>query len=235
MPTISTQNIAGHLSASEVSSEYLLVCRAQSISLDLGSWQFSLELTNGTSVLEASDEDSGDLNRLTLLAAVRGLEAIDGPSSVTMISNNRYMIRSLSDSLPRWRRNDFAWEHFGQRIAVQHADLWRRVDRAIAIHRVEACLIASRLISNGKGHESFHRELMGDPSAQAQSAPAQLRVDGPHSTPPASRQRPQGSRPFGGTSLPADGLRRWIRGATDSGRQLVSGHRFTAADLAGTA
>ena len=129
------------------SSDYLLVCEAHSSSLNEGSWHFTLESADGAPVFAAGDDDVGDLNRLTLLAAVRGLEAIDGSSAVTLLSNNRYLIRSLSDSLPRWRDNDFVWEHFGRRIDVQHADLWRRIDRALSIHRVEACLISSRLVS----------------------------------------------------------------------------------------
>ena len=127
-------------------SQYLLVCEATAPSLSEGTWRFSLESSDGQPVFEAGDTDLGDLNRLTLLAAVRGLESIDGPSWVTLLSHNRYLVRSLSDSLPRWRENNFVWEHFGRRIDVQHADLWRRVDRALSIHRVEACLVSSRLV-----------------------------------------------------------------------------------------
>jgi hypothetical protein len=78
-------------------SDYLLVCEARSVSLDQGSWRFTLEQADGTPVLDAADDDMGDLNRLTLLAAVRGLESIDGPSAVTLLSNSRYLIRSLSE------------------------------------------------------------------------------------------------------------------------------------------
>ena len=131
-------------------SDYLLVCDAHSTSLCDGRWRFSLETADGTPIFDAEDVESGDLNRLTLLAAVRGLEAIEGAAFVTLLSNNRYLIRSLSDSLPRWRQNDFIWEHFGRRIDVQNADLWRRIDRALSIHRVEACLVSSRLVSAGQ-------------------------------------------------------------------------------------
>ncbi len=107
----------------EPCAEYLLVCQAQSVELNHGSWRFTLESADGEAVLEAGDEEVGDLNRLTLLATVRGLESIEGASRVTLLSTNRYLIRSLSDSLPRWRENNFVWEHFGRRIDVQHADL----------------------------------------------------------------------------------------------------------------
>ncbi len=132
-----------------IATDYLIVCEAYSRSLTDGRWRFTIEAADGEVVLDAEDREQGDLNRLTLLAAVRGLESLDGPSCVTLLSNNRYLIRSLSKSLPRWRQNDFVWEHFGRRIDVQHADLWRRVDHALSIHRVQACLVSSCVVSEG--------------------------------------------------------------------------------------
>jgi ribonuclease HI len=149
---------------SETCSDYLLVCEARANSLASGNWSFTLESSDGTPVLTAGDSDLGDLNRLTLLASVRGLESIDGPSSVTLLSNNRYLVRSLSESLPRWRDNGFVWEHFGRRIDVQHADLWRRVDRALSIHRVEACLISTRLVSSGQNDRAGGGNI-GEPTS----------------------------------------------------------------------
>ncbi len=194
-------------------SEYLLVCEAKASSLSEGTWHFSLESSDGEPVFDAGDVDLGDLNRLTLLAAVRGLESIDGPSSVTLLSNNRYLVRSLSDSLPRWRENDFVWEHFGSRIDVQHADLWRRVDRALFIHRVEACLVSSRLVSVGTS-----------PTAQArqenQNFP-DIRVDSPHRGPSRSRT----------ADGPKDQLRRWLLRGNGTDSPQESRRRFTAKDL----
>ncbi|MAI73115.1 MAG: ribonuclease HI [Rhodopirellula sp.] len=194
-------------------SDYLLVCEATASSLSEGTWRFSLESSDGQPVFDAGDSDLGDLNRLTLLAAVRGLESIDGPSSVTLLSHNRYLVRSLSDSLPRWRENNFVWEHFGRRIDVQHADLWRRVDRALFIHRVEACLVSSRLVSVGTSPMT--------PTAEQKQNIANIRVHSPHRGP---------GSPQGGNG-PTDQLRRWLlRGNATDGVQ-ESRRRFTAKDL----
>ena len=200
-------------------SEYLLVCEAHAQSLAEGTWRFTLEQSNGTPVFNAEDTDLGDLNRLTLLAAVRGLESIEGPSNVTLLSNNRYLIRSLSDSLPRWRQNDFVWEHFGRRIDVQHADLWRRVDRALSIHRVEAVLISSRLVSRG---------VISGPT-EAGSADIQWRVDSPHPKVhrPKSGRRAQSSV----AAEPQDQLRQWLIGNSNSDPGATARNRFTTADL----
>ena len=206
--------------AQEIISEYLLVCEAQSSSLNEGSWHFTLETSDGAHVFAAGDEEIGDLNRLTLFAAVRGLEAIDGASAVTLLSNNRYLIRSLSDSLPRWRDNDFVWEHFGRRIDVQHADLWRRVDRALSIHRVEACLVSSRLVSGGGGDRRT-LQRSGD-------EPLQLRVDSPHPKVPGPKSN-RSAAP--NDSRPKDQLRRWLLGGGASDGDAAPRRRFTAADL----
>ncbi len=204
----------GHDSESTASlrSDFLLVCEARSTHLEDGRWRFTLETADGTPVLEAADEEHGDLNRLTLLAAVRGLEAIEGAASVTLVSNNRYLIRSLTDSLPRWRSNDFVWEHFGRRIEIQNADLWRRVDRALQIHRVEACLMTSRLISSGAIDG-------GNVEAKPQS---EWRVDPAH----ASTVRPH----FSPSAGSPDRLRSWLLGGGASTGSR-SGRRFTSADL----
>lgn len=194
----------------DATTEYLLVCQAEAASLSEGTWAFTLETADGEPVFSADDVDFGDLNRLTLLAAVRGLESIDGPSSVMLLSNNRYLIRSLAESLPRWRENQFVWEHFGRRIDVQHADLWRRIDRALQIHRVQACLISSRLVSGGSRAQ-----------ATGQAGDRWLRVDAPHRdiSPPSIRREPK------------DGLRRWLLAGGGSETGQAPRHRFTAADL----
>ena len=225
VPVVSTE------SSVQFSQRYLLVCEANSTNLSDGIWRFSLETADGEQVFSAEDTEMGDLNRLSLLAAVRGLESIEGPSSVTLVSNNRYLIRSLSDSLPRWRQNDFTWEHFGHRVDVQHADLWRRIDRAIQIHRVEACLVSTRLISTGQPV----------PACQHSAADGKiLRVDQSHGmqagdglAPPPKRRR--GARPESTPSEPNDAkvsrFRRWLMdGQSDVEDQPVK-RRFTSEDL----
>jgi ribonuclease HI len=124
--------------------EFLLVCEAlMDPAGSGGTWRFAIEHLDGRLFLEASDTELGDANRIAMWAVVRGLEALPGPSGVTMLTGNRYVIRSLSENLNRWRSTDFQWEHFGTRLPVSNADLWRRVDRALGIHQVSACCVAA--------------------------------------------------------------------------------------------
>jgi ribonuclease HI len=174
--------------------------------------------------LDADDIEVGDLNRLTLLAAVRGLESIEGPASVTLLSNNRYLIRSLADSLPRWRQNGFVWENFGRRVDVQHADLWRRIDRALSIHRVEACLISTRLVSAGKDEAAAESGYGRQPHAARPNSVHQ-RIDAPHIDPGTNRAIVNAPK-----SASSDRLRRWLLSG-DAAAAAPPRRRFTAQDL----
>ena len=170
-----------------VATDFLLTLQAHCRHLNRGQWRFALHGADGQTLLEASDHDVGDLNRLTLLAAVRGLEALEGPSSVTLYSHSRYFIRSLAKSLPRWRRTDFMWDHFGRQIQVQHADLWQRIAHAVDIHQVQACLVSSVLVSGG----------LNDTESLASASESQIAASAPQRQhlPAEQRQHPAPSAP----------------------------------------
>lgn len=103
-----------------------------------GRWRFVLEAVEGSFRFEAADEEPEVLgDRLDLLSVVRGLEAIDQPAKVTLITPSGYVSRGLRFGLEQWRENGWQWESFGQWKPVKNDDLWRRIDRALAIHQVE--------------------------------------------------------------------------------------------------
>lgn len=102
-----------------------------------GQWRFVLEAVDGSSTLEASDDEAEiSRDRLELLAIVRGLEALDQPSTVTVVTTSRYVSRGLRFGLPTWKENGWQGESFGQFVTVKNADLWQRIDHAMQFHRV---------------------------------------------------------------------------------------------------
>jgi ribonuclease HI len=105
----------------------------------VGHWRFRLESVNGDADLEAADDEPevDDSTRLELLAVVRGLEALDQPSRVTLVTSSRYVSRGLRFGLDAWRGNDWQWERYGKMTPVNDQDLWRRVDHAMQYHSVE--------------------------------------------------------------------------------------------------
>ena len=110
-----------------------------------GRWRFVLQTPEGKTLLDAEDEEEGDSReRLELLAIVRGLEALDQPSQVTLVTQSHAISRGLREGLAQWRENDWQWERFGSLTPIKNRDLWQRVDQALSIHQVKC-----RLVSGG--------------------------------------------------------------------------------------
>ncbi len=103
-----------------------------------GKWCFLLESLDGEEMIEASDYEVGlAVERLELLAVVRGLEALDQPSRVVLVTPSRYVNRGIRFGMDAWREADWKWEHFGLLTPIKNDDLWKRIDRAMEIHHVE--------------------------------------------------------------------------------------------------
>ena len=104
-----------------------------------GRWYFRIQADDGQIWLEASDTEVGvTQERLELLAVVRGLEAFDAPSLVTLVTPNPQISRSVRQGLDYWRDRDWMWERFGEKVPMTNRDLWQRVDRAIQIHTIRS-------------------------------------------------------------------------------------------------
>lgn len=103
-----------------------------------GRWRFVLRTPDGSKQIVAEDvEPDVRGERLELLATVRGLEALDQPSRVTLVTPSRYVRGGIRFGLNEWRRNGWRWEYFGQMVPVKNSDLWQRVDRAMRFHEIE--------------------------------------------------------------------------------------------------
>lgn len=105
---------------------------------DAGNWQFQLNTTGGEPQLEANDQEEGITGeRLELFCVLRGLEALEQPTRVTLVTKSRYVNRMLAYGLDDWRENDWCWEHYGRWVPIKHRDLWQRVDGALKYHSVK--------------------------------------------------------------------------------------------------
>jgi ribonuclease HI len=120
---------------------YLLFAEAAPAVGDQGVWRFVLDGVGTSFRLCVSDVEAvACRERLELLAVVRGLEALDEPSQVTLVTKSRYVSRGLRRGLAEWRANDWQWERFGRLTPVRDHDLWRRVDRALEFHKLDCRL-----------------------------------------------------------------------------------------------
>lgn len=118
-------------------THYLLFSEARVDESGEAAWRFVLEEVGADESFSATDVEACEcLERLELLAVVRGLEAIDQPAKVTLVTKSRYVSRGLKRGLADWRNNSWHWERFGRMVPVRDHDLWRRVDRALSFHQV---------------------------------------------------------------------------------------------------
>jgi len=120
---------------------YLLLTETQSCTDETelgGFWRFVLQHVDGSEHLDVSDTEPGvNGERLQLLAAIRGLEAIGQPSRVNLITSSSYVTRGIRRDLAAWRESNWTWERYGELHDIKHRGLWQRLDRALQFHVVQ--------------------------------------------------------------------------------------------------
>jgi ribonuclease HI len=110
---------------------------AAGIDRPAGRWRFVLQSADGRTCAQAEDDEpETSAERLQLLAIVRGLESLDEPARVTLVAPGRSISRGIRYGVAQWREDDWQWERYGKWTPVKNGDLWRRIDRAMAIHEV---------------------------------------------------------------------------------------------------
>lgn len=73
-------------------------------------------------------------NRMELMGAIRGLEALKEPCRVTVHTDSAYMVRAFSEGwLKKWQKN--GWMTAGKK-PVENQDLWQRLLELATKHRV---------------------------------------------------------------------------------------------------
>lgn len=74
-------------------------------------------------------------NRMELLAAIIGLEALKNPCDVTIYSDSQYLVRAFNDKwLDSWIKK--GWKR-GKNEPVKNIDLWQRILQASKPHNVK--------------------------------------------------------------------------------------------------
>jgi ribonuclease HI len=73
-------------------------------------------------------------NRMELMAAIRALESLTRQCSVKLTTDSQYVQKGITEWLPNWKRR--GWKTAAKK-PVKNADLWKRLDEAVAEHDVE--------------------------------------------------------------------------------------------------
>ena len=74
-------------------------------------------------------------NRMEMLAAIKGLEALKGKCRVTIYSDSRYLVDSMTQGWAiRWREK--GWMR-NKKESAKNVDLWERLLKLCEFHQVE--------------------------------------------------------------------------------------------------
>ena len=74
-------------------------------------------------------------NRMELMAAIAGMEALKEPCQITLTSDSKYLTDAINKGwLESWKKN--GWRK-SDKSAVLNVELWQKIDALLAIHKVE--------------------------------------------------------------------------------------------------
>ena len=73
-------------------------------------------------------------NRMELMAAIAGLEALKRPARITLYTDSTYVRDGISRWLPRWKAA--GWKTADKK-PVKNVDLWQRLETAAEPHEID--------------------------------------------------------------------------------------------------
>ena len=92
-------------------------------------------LTYGDSCKEISGGDPATTNnRMELMAAIQGLEALKRPCRVRLLTDSIYVRDGVTKWIHGWKKN--GWRTADKK-PVKNVELWQRLDAARASHQVD--------------------------------------------------------------------------------------------------
>ena len=96
-------------------------------------------------------------NKMELMAAICGLEALKRPCVVRLYTDSKYVLEGATKWIHGWKKN--GWRT-GAKKPVKNIDLWQRLDAAAQPHRVHWAWV--------KGHSGHVENDRADALARAE-------------------------------------------------------------------
>ena len=97
-----------------------------------GGWGVVLRSWDSEKEMYGSDPQTTN-NRMELTAAIKALEALRRPTTVSLHTDSRYVLDGITKWIAGWQRN--GWKT-AARKPVKNEDLWRRLIEAMRPHDV---------------------------------------------------------------------------------------------------
>ena len=98
-----------------------------------GGWGVLLRLGEHEKRLYGGELDTTN-NRMELLAAIRGLEALKRPASVILTTDSQYVMKGVREWMPNWKKR--GWKTASKQPG-KNVDLWQQLDALVSQHEVE--------------------------------------------------------------------------------------------------
>ena len=102
-----------------------------------GGWGALLVATNGDTTLKERTLCGGEgvttNNRMELIAAIEALNALQRPSTLTLITDSAYVKGGITGWMHGWKKN--GWKT-SARKPVKNVDLWQQLDEAQSRHSI---------------------------------------------------------------------------------------------------
>lgn len=98
-----------------------------------GGWGLILRYKDTEKELSGGEAETTN-NRMELMAAIRGLQALTRPMRVRIHTDSTYVKDGITKWIANWKRN--GWKTAAKK-PVKNVDLWLELDEALVDHDVE--------------------------------------------------------------------------------------------------
>jgi len=98
-----------------------------------GGWGVVLRYGDANKMLHGGEANTTN-NRMELMAAIRGLEAIEGHSQVVIYTDSQYVCKGITEWIVNWKLK--GWKTASGK-PVKNSELWRDLDAVCKRHTVE--------------------------------------------------------------------------------------------------
>ena len=98
-----------------------------------GGWGALLRMAGREKELSGGEAATTN-NRMELMAAIAGLEALQRPCKVRLVTDSKYVMDGATKWIKGWKRN--GWKTADKK-PVKNIELWQRLERALQPHEVQ--------------------------------------------------------------------------------------------------
>lgn len=98
-----------------------------------GGWGAYLVMGDAEKELHGGERETTN-NRMELMAAIKGLQALTRPCDVVLTTDSQYVMKGINEWMANWKKR--GWKT-ASKAPVKNVDLWQELDKAIQGHKIE--------------------------------------------------------------------------------------------------